>query len=344
VKKLLIFVFVAVVLLFGLLLLFYKKAPLNNLKKSSAASSTKAISVKADWDRGTLNNILSSESGNIQILDKGISNLLYDIGQNHPDQISVSSNPERKLAVVDNNDSTSWYPDISYSPGSPECTTPIPDTWWQVDLGEIHTDIKQFRYKLGTPMPQLLQISTDSMNFITYQTIYYSDGWDSINVSEPISARYIRLYAHFVFPFAENICPDYQSIVGFEILSGGTATHVSAPTQIDGGENFFQWQTFTPTQTVPANTSVSYRFRTSPDASNWTSWSAPQTPTSGNALDISSLVTSKSGDTYYRYLQVETTLSNTDGTSTPTVDSYTIGYHTNRKPNKPIAQTAVIRQ
>ena len=123
----------------------------------------------------------------------------------------------------------------------------------------------------------------------------------------------------------------------FEVYgSNATATHTTGATQIDGGENFWQWETFTDSKTTPTNTSVTYRYRTSTNGTDWTGWVA----------NIGS-VTSRTGDdsndpTKYRYLQIEATLSNTDGASTPTIDSYSIGYHTNQKPNAPTAMTAVI--
>jgi hypothetical protein len=121
------------------------------------------------------------------------------------------------------------------------------------------------------------------------------------------------------------------------------ATHTSAATQITHND-LYQWQTFTPTYTAPANTTVSFRLRTSTDAATWTDWTAYQTPNSAEALDISSLVTSSTGaagsETFYKYIQVETRLTSSDGVSTPTVDSYSIGYHTNVPPDKPTGGTA----
>ena len=122
---------------------------------------------------------------------------------------------------------------------------------------------------------------------------------------------------------------------GPTIFGAGIATHTTGATQIDGGENFWSWEGFTPTDSEPANTSIDYRYRTSTDGSDWTAWTA----------DFGS-VTSRTGDdsddpTLYRYLQVEATLANTDGVSTPTIDAYDIDYHTEVKPNKPSAQTAV---
>ncbi|MFH1909946.1 MAG: hypothetical protein ABIJ72_02040 [bacterium] len=119
------------------------------------------------------------------------------------------------------------------------------------------------------------------------------------------------------------------------VIMDVSATHTTGATQIDGTENFWSWEGFTPTDSKPANTSITYRYRTSTDGATWTSW----------VSDIGS-VTSRTGDdsdspTLYRYLQVEATLSNTDGASTPTIDAYDIDYHTEVKPSKPTAQTAV---
>ncbi|OQA81842.1 MAG: hypothetical protein BWY29_01019 [Microgenomates group bacterium ADurb.Bin238] len=143
------------------------------------------------------------------------------------------------------------------------------------------------------------------------------------------SARYIK-----VIRGTSAWCGD-GNVIRMKI-SGNSATHTTAPTQIDGGANFWQWESFTDSKTTPANTSVSYRYRTSANGTDWTSW-----------VGSIGSVTSRTGDdsnnpTKYRYLQIEATLSNTDGASTPTIDSYTIGYHTNQKPNAPTAMTAVV--
>ena len=123
---------------------------------------------------------------------------------------------------------------------------------------------------------------------------------------------------------------------GPTLAVSATASHLTSPTQIDGGANFWHWDSFTDSKVIPQYTSVTYRYRSSTNGSDWTIW-------------VGSLgaVTSRTGDDSnnpikYRYLQVEATLSNTDGTSTPTIDSYSIGYHTNQKPNAPTAMTAVI--
>jgi len=218
---------------------------------------------------------------------------------------------------------------------------------WTVDIGRVVDGVIHLvQFDTGLLGDIAWQISingTDWTNLTTFlnggSTCGY--GFDDTTIFSEQTFRYFRILI--------NVNREGYGISGFKVYepSLATATHISAPMQITD-PNLYQWQTFTPTYTKPANTDVKFRFRTSTDATNWTDWSNYQTPASGSSLDLTSIVTSKTGppgsETFYKYLQVETTLSNTDGTSTPTVDSYTIGYHTNRKPNKPIAQTAVIRQ
>ncbi len=106
--------------------------------------------------------------------------------------------------------------------------------------------------------------------------------------------------------------------VHLPVLTGAqSGTVTSSSTQIDGGADFNAWTTFTPSATIPANTSVSFRFRTSPDGTNWSSWSASASYAA--SIDISGLDN-------YRYLQVESTLANTDGLSTPILHAYTANY------------------
>jgi hypothetical protein len=122
-----------------------------------------------------------------------------------------------------------------------------------------------------------------------------------------------------------------------DFASSGSIT--SASTQIDGQEGsddktLIQWTSFTPTQTVPENTTATYQFRTSDNASDWTAWTGDYTY-SGDPIDLTGLDDD-------RYLQVKATLSNTDGVSSPQIDDYTINFHNNQKPNQPTAQTAII--
>jgi len=100
------------------------------------------------------------------------------------------------------------------------------------------------------------------------------------------------------------------------------STHTSASTQLDGTEYIDNWTTFEPTATIPANTSVAFRFRTSSDASTWGDWTTSESYAA--SIDIETLLGAT--DAAKRYLQVESTLSNTDGASTPTLSDYTANY------------------
>lgn len=193
-------------------------------------------------------------------------------------------------------------------------------------------------------------VNVSSGTLIDYASFDYSDDSNFKTFSfGAISASKIRVkhtsgtYVGTLSGLRE-IRPYYNGAELYDTASTISAVHTSAATQIDGTEggtkNFVSWETFTPTYTKPANTNVQFRFRSSADGSSWTSWSASQTPTSGNALDISALVDSASGAN--KYLQVEATLSNTDGVSTPIIDSYDIGYHTNVAPSAPSNLTAVV--
>lgn len=95
-------------------------------------------------------------------------------------------------------------------------------------------------------------------------------------------------------------------------------THTSATTQIDtGAHSSMNWTTFSSVVSIPTNTSISYRFRTSADASTWSAWSSPTLY--ATSIDLSGLAGQ-------RYLQVETALENSDQTDTPRVDSYTANF------------------
>jgi hypothetical protein len=317
---------------------FYGRENKNITKKTEAASGSVTLTSQAEWTAGTNTNTdLATTPGSVKINNKAESEIdIATIFTQDPSRVTTNLHPELLPNLFDSDYSTQWNP---YTPDSGD--------WVIMNLNQSYI---ASRVLIG-------RCSATNPSFYTDSVPITCDGSSCTGTNHGLVANFLNSdnsppgtgifdltfsatsFQYFALRPVDDACLDT-----IRLYTMGYSTHLSAPTQINGGDNFFQWQTFTPTQTVPANTSVSYRFRSSPDASNWTSWSAPQTPTSGNALDISSLVTSKSGDTYYRYLQVETTLSNTDGASTPTVDSYTIGYHTNQKPNKPVAVTAVIGQ
>jgi len=300
-----------------------------------AANSSKTINDKAEWEEGTLTTVDStSMAGSIKI---DFSESQYDLTSIPSENIAIGGSPSiGKDNATNGNTSDYWQF---------ESKVGDENAYLIIDLGE---EISASRINLYSTCPVFeydcnMYSSTDN---ITYTSLGNSSGAYSGGTffSGSRTFRYIKATAAVVVSYE-----GYDSYARLnEILVYQTpnfATHTSAATQITHND-LYQWQTFTPTYTAPANTTVSFRLRTSTDSSNWTDWTAYQTPASAEALDISSLVTASTGDagseTFYKYIQVETKLTSSDGVSTPTVDSYSIGYHTNVPPNKPTGATATV--
>lgn len=316
-----VFVIVALGLAFGT---FFFRSNHNKqpVKKVEASSANATITLQTDWDGGTKDNIDSSSSpGIIKIQNYSQSKLSFT-----------------SVSCTTYNGSSSLLDDGSVSSGSWDHGDPAGTC--QFDLGSVKT-ITSARVNAtastsgGTSFSLFAGTnpgSHDHLYHAFFIELPLNQTWvDFSDLSGPVELRYFELVPIWDFPMEHIFTNEFEV---YE--SGASAIHTTGATQIDGGENFWQWESFTPTQSIPANTSITYRYRSSTNGIDWTSW-----------VGAIGSVTSRSGDdsnnpTKYRYLQIEATLRNTDGASTPTIDSYTIGYHTNQKPNKPTAQTAVI--
>lgn len=343
-NKATIFVVVIVVVfaVFGFLLYPKNKNENSSLTQNAVASDASVtLTSDADWNAGTHNNT-KSVSGLSQINNTASQEidlaLLY--AQNAA-SITQSGGVGNLNYPIDDDINTSW---------SVTLTSADQHMWWKIDLGAQYQFLS-FRTLVNSsalcPLGYDANISS-STNDSSYSELYDAcgdyhgedpDGYFTRNVGAV--GRYIMLD---VYGYVGGYFPISYGLNDIIVNTLPVATHTTAATQIDGSEggtkNLVSWETFTPTYTKPANTNVQFRFRSSADGTSWTSWSAYQTPTSGNALDISSIVDSGSGAN--KYLQVESTLSNTDGTSTPTLDSYSASYHTNIAPSTPTAMTAVV--
>jgi len=209
----------------------------------------------------------------------------------------------------------------------------------QMNFDEEKTALVEAKTQAGEGLWQNLYTSTNGTDW-TQIGPCAGGSQDEDNPPNYIINFCSSTFSHLSFRFVNPPSPfDYMGHLKELSLftEGATAIHTTGATQIDGGENFWSWEGFTPTDTEPANTSIDYEFRSSTDGATWTDW----------VSDIGS-VTSRTGDdsnnpTLYRYLQIKATLSNTDGASTPTIEAYEIDYHTEVKPNKPTAQTAVVQ-
>jgi hypothetical protein len=290
------------------------------------------LSSKTEWDTGTNINTDTTSSGDVKINNKAASDISLAGMITTADLDSAN-----KGNLIDGSTDTMWastggiYPDDYYWQGQLSHSYPIN----QISIWVLNSD---WFYKI--------QVSGNGIDWsdATDWTIYQNTGmWKDFAVSyTDISYVKILCSRHTSMPAA----PPGVIIAELKLYQPATATHTSAATQIDGSEggakNFIGWQTFTPTYDKPANTDISFKFRTSANGSSWTAYSAAQTPATGESLDISTVVDSASGAN--KYLQVETTLTNTDGASTPTLSEYSVGYHTNLAPSTPTAMTAVVGQ
>jgi len=314
----------AVVLMAGFGYYFFSEKK-QNAEATSANSSSLELSDDADWNLGSHNNTVSS-SGDLQIDDVASQEIdLASIYAGNPGSVTSAGGTGNNNYPIDNNAGTGWG--VTFNAEG--------EAWWMIDLGS-QRQISRFRImNSGSICPfgysTNISGSTDNVGY-TYlldTCADYSnedgDGYFTRNVN--FTGRYFKLLLQAgpggIFPLSVL----YSEIKMFGLPS---ATHTTADTQIDGGVNFWEWESFTPTQTVPENTSLTYRYRSSANGSDWNAWHS-------DFADVES----HSGDTRYRYLQVEATLANTDGASTPTIDSYDIGYHTEVKPTKPTVQSAV---
>jgi hypothetical protein len=335
-KRTLIIVFVVVALGLAFGTFFIRSNPKQDTKKVKASTATNTITTQADWDAGTKVNLLST-SGQITLDNVATTPIdLVARASADPSVISASADSSDVLKPVDGvvDPLTAW----PASAWEVHLTSGLEQhEWWQVDLGTTYqlSGVSAFADALSGDFK--IQTSTNGTDFTDHTGYdfssagYIAPGWHNATFS--VQAKYVRLEVKLI----GGVDPDpYLRLSEFHVSTAGYGTHTTGATQIDGGENFWEWESFTPTQSVPANTSVTYRFRTSTNGSDWTGW-------------VGSIgeVTSRTGDdsnnpTKYRYLQIEATLSNTDGASTPTIDQYDIGYHIEHKPNKPTAQTAVV--
>ena len=349
VRNIVIILIALVLFTLSLFYIFYIRKKVDEINSVSGQDADSQISSQADWEAGTLNNIDSTTSlGSVEIDETESSFVdLQDIYDNDPSKFIAD--PSSNISYMfDNDNLTVWEFDY---PGSEVCANPENyNPYWQVDLGQnvYVVDIQANPRNVRDDFWHV-SYSTNGIDFAEFGT--FDTGWPDPGDIQTITlnqlARYIRVGVpgggeNFV---AIEACPApvldfFGGIYEFDINTYGLATHTTAATQIDGQEGsaektLIEWTSFTPTQTTPVNTSISYEFRTSANGSDWTNWSASQAY-SGSPLDLTGLTAS-------RYLQIKATLTTTDAGATPQIDDYTIDFHNNQKPNKPVAQTAVIK-
>lgn len=275
---------------------WFNKHQKSGVSPVKAATGSSTITTKPEWETGSLVNIDSSSTpGDIKI--DSLTGSKLDLSG-----ATLSASPDtNKANAIDSNMATSWG---TASMGS-----------WQIDLGSAqNVYFKVWGANTGAaPLNFGWGYSTDGTSWgtVTFSATGSShdpgdpDSWAQSNI---YNARYFKWTNAVAFP---------GGIWEFEVYSIALGTHTSASTQLDGTSTFQHWDTFVPDGTIPANSSIDFRFRTSPDSTTWSAWSA-STPYAASI--------SLAGLTQNRYLQVETTLTSTDGVANPALHSYTANY------------------
>jgi len=281
-------------------------------KTAKAASSSQTINSETQWDLGVSVNIDSTVDGLIKINNKTESKFdLNTLYLSDPALVTATINSANRNLVFDGDTGTSWS--ILYDDSPPHTY------YWTVDLNDTY---RLSRISVWQDTAGIFQFST-SDNGIDFSEFGWLNGtYSNETVSGSGQAfRYLR-----ITNTTSGGAPagDVQEV---DLYTYGIATHLSASTQLDAGEHTtMNWTTFAPVNSPvgapPANTTESFRFRTSNDSSNWSNWT--DSSNYAASIDIETLLGVT--DAAKRYLQVETTLANTDGASTPTLDSYTANY------------------
>ncbi len=282
----------------------------------SAGTGSVTLDSKSDWQAGInvntdLNNPNPPIGGDVRINPSNAKidlKTIYDIDNTN---LTVTMHDENKTNVFDGNIDTAWGGTICSGVGCGGTAL------WTLKLNGAY-NINQFRVVREVLLGgAYIYTSTDGVNFSLQVTTmgYKNEGWQTYDISPPVSASYLRI------KLEGGGMPAPQWVANlYELEAYGqplTATHVSAASQIDGTPSFKSWDTFVPVATIPDKTQVGFRFRTSPDSSNWSAWSASIPYASSISLFVV---------VQQRYLQVETTLQTTDQTLTPALQIYKAFY------------------
>jgi hypothetical protein len=151
----------------------------------------------------------------------------------------------------------------------------------------------------------------------TYTSLHLVNDGQAPPAYLPTNSATIGSYIYIYMVMASPPIPLYRFPSSSSYFA--QATQTSGVSQLDAGvHSSVNWGALTATVDMPAGTAISFRFRTSPDSSTWSAWSA-STPYSASV--------SLAGLTQQRYLQVETKLTSSGGgASTPRVDDYSANY------------------
>ena len=285
---------------------------------------------------------LTTISGSMKFGSEGKLDLraIYDAD---PSRVTASNNESEKGKVLDGATGTYWYDTIFQGPYT---EYPLPSGNWLIDLTQEYA-ISKIRTLSSSTSEQWVGIYIQCGTSIIFSLDYchISSSANSPQWNETIanySARYIQVTAQ------DTSLQDFDTMNIYELeiyTTPLTAIHTSSPSQIgatgDATRYVSEYQTFTPTESEPANSDITYRFcLTTSDGGSTGTWT-DYIDYTGTAIDLTAqsalAITQTEIDAEETYLQVQSRLTSTDGVSTPTLSDYTASYHTNKAPTAPTA-------
>ena len=292
-----------------------------------ASGATENITTTGQWELGTTKDNINISEGSLEIADMTGSKIDLALMYNdNPSDFILYTDCTTQGTIsntLDENVATAL--EIS----DPGCTFEK-KTYLLIDFGQ-DTYVSGVRINAYETIRGMGEVDIESSdNGVTFE---YEGGtniflpelptWHNIDFEE--NKRYYRFIT-----YGSDIDPPHYFLNEYEIYGAARAIHITDETQIDGQEGsanktLIEWTSFEVMESTPLGTSISYEFRVSNDAENWTDWT-------GDFLSLEAR----------RYLQVKATLTTADPLVTPQIDDYTINFHNNQAPNAPTAVTAVI--
>jgi len=341
------------IFLFGIIFvisgIYVLKLDFVSKKKDSdviASSSNNTLTTQANWQAGTNDGTdLITTPADIKISTESAKLDLLPIYNNDNNTITATTNSANRSLAIDNDPGTFW-----------NVTTPYGESnSWTIDITSSHTfaflTLISAIDTLGNG-PFDIQYSLDNVVYsplcstLVGGTGPYNIADSSANGNctgtHPFDARYIKLLSSTDMPDAM-----YVDIFDLELYETRmSATHTSASTQIgstgDATRYVSEYETFTPTESEPANSDITYRFRLTTSGGGSTGTWTDYFDYIGTAIDLANQsaldITQTEIDAGKTYLQVETKFVRTDVAANPTLSDYTASFHTNKAPNAPTPQ------
>jgi hypothetical protein len=276
-----------------------------------AQPATKTLTSQADWSSGTYSTEsldLTDSSGSVQLRGEGKLDL-KTMYQKDNSIVTVTTDTANKDKPIDGVWETMWL----VEPILDESGQPLEGIHsWQIDLKDTY-HISMLRIKYSCPDPATVSLfyslnGTDWINADLSYTCSLDPVVDDFYVS--FNTRYLR---HEV---ATTL--DSSALYEFEVyFTPLQATHTSAPGQIgatpsDPDRYVVDWKSFSPNETEPANSYITYRFRKTNQDGSWTGDWTDYLEYTGTAIDLSShpelTISQDDIDNSRTYLQIETKL------------------------------------